>query len=702
MAKNEKTASMTKTLTHKKRHICKRLIAIMLMSLGVCAVTYQAATAHTNHTDNGSCTGNSQHSLSNSIPNESRTDSEHPGDSLQSLISQSFATLSRNRQTYNRYNDSIFTIRGHEAWTQFFLRRAIANHAIYEENKQAIATLDELLRQYADEPSGSFHQMFYDEIMKYASAFQSDPFLTMHFCKPLNNYYNSDKRHGYWDNNVILNMHMAYCAKQMSYIGNDTSYLRQSYEYTKQAMREDAKTNHGYNWARTHALRNIVRLAYYNRGQLQPLDEIMDCARQLKDLVAHADSLDKSYFNNERDFRDACAAANNFEESLIRNVYMVDSTAMDKSVADSLMHALVRRNLATPRLGANTMLRTMLMQIKLGDISIEEARKKAYSVYRNDWKGTYSNRKLSPTQLREFVEPFSTFFYLNDMADIPYRKKRSTVRRICRNIEAAYKNRIDQQSDAQYVMYLNHLSTYKRITRYLTPDERVLFLNSLNVATQVTTYAHSAHVAYIASMLAESIVEHEPQLLIGMLGCKNAADVRRKKKMLTHFCHEAALYHDLGKNSIIPVVHNDYRPIFDEEYAIIKRHPELGLRYLNLSPKLAKYHDTTLGHHKWYNGKGGYPDSFDNTRSPYRTLIDLITLADCMQAATERVGRNYKGNKTFDSVMEEFQRDAGTRYNPDLVRFISSQDELCSQLRDNLDTGWLDIYYGIYSQFINN
>ena len=71
-----------------------------------------------------------------------------------------------------------------------------------------------------------------------------------------------------------------------------------------------------------------------------------------------------------------------------------------------------------------------------------------------------------------------------------------------------------------------------------------------------------------------------------------------------------------------------------------------------------------------------------------------------MKAATERVGRNYKGDKTFDMVMAEFRRQAGTRYNPDIVRFIDEHQQVGNTLRKNLDTGWLDIYYDIYQKFM--
>ena len=71
-----------------------------------------------------------------------------------------------------------------------------------------------------------------------------------------------------------------------------------------------------------------------------------------------------------------------------------------------------------------------------------------------------------------------------------------------------------------------------------------------------------------------------------------------------------------------------------------------------------------------------------------------------MQAATERIGRNYKNGKNFDRVMEEFRRDAGTRYNPDLVNFIDSHKDVARDLAALTDEGWVDIYYSIYSKFM--
>lgn len=71
-----------------------------------------------------------------------------------------------------------------------------------------------------------------------------------------------------------------------------------------------------------------------------------------------------------------------------------------------------------------------------------------------------------------------------------------------------------------------------------------------------------------------------------------------------------------------------------------------------------------------------------------------------MQAATERVGRNYKDGKTFDMVMEEFRRDAGTKYNPDLVKFIDSHEDVARDLAALVGDAWVDIYFNIYSKYM--
>ena len=617
---------------------------------------------------------------------------------IQLQLHRGFETLTQNRHTYNRYNDSIFIIKEREEWVPFFMRRAKMNQDIYESNKAILKEIDNFFLTDSIEKTPQDYDVLFEELMTYAAKRVSDPFISMHIGKILERYYKSGACPPHLNKQPQLYSHMAYTTYNIAVLGNDSSYMKLSYDYTLRAMDPQLKDMPSYNITRLKMLRNLATTLYHKYGY-QTLDEMNEQMVLFKRLV-HADTFKKSDFKTEADYKSILSAADQYEENLIRNVYMTDSTIMPKHAADSLMRALVKRTLSDPSPSTLANIRAYLMQAKLGDITYDKALDLAISKHNERIKDIHkSKKKLDPDRFYYCIVPISTMLYINDMTTHSHAQKRRLVKKLCNDIEYMFSRRTDQQDDTRYVKVLNMLVTYDRLTKHLTYDERLHFLNALNVVTQVTTYAHSAHVGIIANVLTQAIAKQQPELFIGMLGCRTANDVRKKAKYFANTMYEAAMYHDLGKNSIIPVVNNDYRPLYDEEFAIIKRHPELGLQYLKLSPDLARYHDTTLGHHKWYNGKGGYPDSFDNTKSPYRTLIDLLTISDCLQAATERVGRNYKGEKTFDTVMEEFRRQAGTRYNPDLVRFIDEHEDVANWLRSNLNTGWLNIYYDIYNTY---
>lgn len=318
------------------------------------------------------------------------------------------------------------------------------------------------------------------------------------------------------------------------------------------------------------------------------LEEYWDHVKSYRRFLARADIHD---WLNERQYRTFVYHSQMLEENLIRNVYMADTTSLDKSVADSIMASIVKRKLVDPKLSYSSYLRVLMMQIQLGQISAKEALAKGLDRYEEE------RRILKKTSLRNdefsvFLQPYLNLLFINDEAEISSAQKRRNVLRFCRDIEMAYRKRNDNQNGNLYVSTLSTLVTYHRLTKYLTPKERIHFLNSLCVATQISTYAHSVHVAELAETLMEGLLKYQPELLV-------------------------------------------------------------------------------------------------------------VTLSDCLQAATEHLGRNYKMDKTIDVVMQEFRQDAGTRYNPDLVALIDAHEDVRDALAYLIEEGWLDIYYHIYTSYLH-
>ena len=607
-----------------------------------------------------------------------------------------FDILSRNRDLYNQYNDSIFLIHDHDRWVNFFRRRALKNQHIYIANRETIRTIMEPFSKDTNQLTPEAYESMFLGLHKLVGQDKTDPFLVVQFCSILREYYQKRLCPDSLNHGMLVNIWLTVSYMQISKLNNNAVHTQMAYNCLMENLQEDKRSYiSDYDKLRAYTLWNLIKPPFISCHYLS----VSDFYKYLAELRTNIDREPlRSALLDEKVYNRMKASGVSAEESLLRNVYMVDSTVMEKQKADSLMRILVKRNLSHSEISANTHIRTLLMQVKLGELTPEQAFREAWKNYKIDFNKVKKQR-LGPKELDGFMLPFFTFFYLNELTHHSFAKKRKVVRRVCKDIELVYNNRKDNQLQTNYVKYLNQLTTYPRITKYLKPAERVHFLNTLNVATQVTTYAHSVHVSFIAQELMKAILEYQPELLVGSLGDKQVSEILSKKKEYLEFIRGAGMYHDIGKNTIASVVNNDYRPLTDLEFSIIKQHPEMGLQYLELSPKLARFKDTMLGHHKWYNGKGGYPASFDNTKSPKRIMIDIVTLSDCLQAATERIGRNYKGDKTFEVVMKEFRQDAGTRYNPDLVNLIDEHPDLAKKLADLIDDGWIEIYYDIYSQY---
>lgn len=608
-----------------------------------------------------------------------------------------FRLLEENRRVYNRYNDSIFLFRDHVAWTNFFKRRALKNTQLFLANKKIISTVFDYFRQDREKIPIEAYRLLYDGLQFLYLDEKIDPFLGNNLCDILLDFYRSGRCPEQQNFAGWVDRIKGEFLYHIYTMGKDPDALKQSYMYLKRAINEDRYYSPNPKESWLLALENLTITNWLNY-KMQTVEEYYAYVAEFRRLLQLPQTFQlmsqKTYERQKQQAADA-------DERLVRNVYLADTTIMEKQHADSLMREIIARNLAKPHLSELSYSRTLMMQVLTGQFTAKEAMKSVRKRYRQEFRKKIDNQRFDHIELQNVLLPYVNYFYLNDLADVSFRRKRAAVKQMYEDIITIYHHRLDQQTDNSYVKYLNFFATYPRAIKYLKEEERIRYLNELNVATQVTTYAHSVNVAMIARELMEGILEYQPELLKGALGEIRHGKVLLNSKKCLDFIYEAAFYHDIGKNGIISTVNNDYRPLTDEEYAIIKTHPALGAELLKIAPSLyEKYHDTTLGHHKWYNGKGGYPENFDNTKSPKRILIDIITLSDCMQAATERIGRNYKEGKTFDMVMEEFRKGAGTKYNPDLVKFIDTHDDVARDLAVLINDAWVDIYFNIYSKFM--
>ncbi|MGE4455033.1 MAG: HD domain-containing phosphohydrolase [Sphaerochaeta sp.] len=123
-----------------------------------------------------------------------------------------------------------------------------------------------------------------------------------------------------------------------------------------------------------------------------------------------------------------------------------------------------------------------------------------------------------------------------------------------------------------------------------------------------------------------------------------------------------ALLHDIGKISIPEEILNKNGSLTDEEYAIIKTHPEAGVRIITHIPAFEQYLPIVRSHHERIDGRG-YPDRMEG--NSISLDVKVVSLADAFDAMTS--SRAYRSALPTELAVEELKLNAGTQFDVDLV-----------------------------------
>lgn len=126
-----------------------------------------------------------------------------------------------------------------------------------------------------------------------------------------------------------------------------------------------------------------------------------------------------------------------------------------------------------------------------------------------------------------------------------------------------------------------------------------------------------------------------------------------------------ATLHDIGKIGIADNIINKPGKLSDEEYAIIKAHPETGYSILRQMTEVKDVEYGARWHHERYDGKG-YPDGLAGEAIPLYARI--IAVADAYDAMTSN--RSYRQVMTQDKVRAEINRVSGTQLDPIISSYM--------------------------------
>lgn len=429
-----------------------------------------------------------------------------------------FDILAKNRKAYNRYNDSIFLIKEHDKWVNYFRRRAIKNHQIYATNQEIMRGMKEFLSRHGDSiPEENYLDFCHSIEQEYVRKNLYDPFLLVRMSDIL------EKGGGYLPDSVkytnVFNLWHLYSYEQMWNLGGDIRYLKKAYQAGKAILSEDAKRYPHYDFALAGALEFMPSTIWLVFG-VETLQDFEEHHRRLDDFLKRED-LDEIVVPEQK--RDLLELQQVKDEAFLCNVYYYTPTIIDSHVRDSLTRAVISRNLQKAELSNLSFVRTVFLQMKAKQISSQEAWLRCKNHYHELWR-KYRELPMNDRLIRDYLMSLYVFLIINDEADVPVSQKKKTIRKLSEDMVTALSKRKDFQGNTDFVRELFLLSTHRQLVKYLSYKEMFRFVSGLNVSTQVTTFAHSMHVAKIAKVLLNGVLKHKPELLKGVFGYKTTEE----------------------------------------------------------------------------------------------------------------------------------------------------------------------------------
>jgi len=171
------------------------------------------------------------------------------------------------------------------------------------------------------------------------------------------------------------------------------------------------------------------------------------------------------------------------------------------------------------------------------------------------------------------------------------------------------------------------------------------------------THAHSRAVAQLARLLAEAMMfPHDESTAVEIAG----------------------LVHDVGKIGVPDEILGKEGRLSAAERRVVERHPEIAAQLLEQIPPLRLVVPLVFHHQERWDGSG-YPTGLKGDEIPRGAQV--VALCDAYDALTS--ARAFRSALTLQEARSVIERDAGSLWNPELVRVflekVVSEDATAAQ-----------------------
>jgi len=140
-----------------------------------------------------------------------------------------------------------------------------------------------------------------------------------------------------------------------------------------------------------------------------------------------------------------------------------------------------------------------------------------------------------------------------------------------------------------------------------------------------------------------------------------------------------SLLHDIGKIGVPDVILRKPGKLSDAEWAIMRKHPEIGEAILASTERMRGVAGLVRHHQEKWDGSG-YPDGLKGDDIPLGARI--LAVCDAFSAITD--DRPYKKARSRENGLAELRRCAGVQFDP---RVVAAFTRLIEQTREQEKVG---------------
>jgi len=250
-----------------------------------------------------------------------------------------------------------------------------------------------------------------------------------------------------------------------------------------------------------------------------------------------------------------------------------------------------------------------------------------------------------------------------------------------------------QSESATLFLYLRQLSYTFVETENSVPYGE--FFQKVLIRFAPTVYIHSRIVGEAAKAFCALILDEEPDFFDDIGFIRAIEDPAEKRAAVLDYAEGCGSFHDAGKINFLDLYDHTARQWFESEYELAHLHTVAGWSLLRSRPSTSRYAPAALGHHAWYDGTRGYPETYKRLEHPERQMVDMIGLVDWLVDVTDTERVHTGIEMTFDQAIEGAIALEGRRFSPLLT--VRLRDRwVAEQIRSGMEKGRWVAYRQMY------